>query len=90
MDSQISVKLVSSILSKPVKFDRAAASNDSERITIEAIDIREVISGLLKTVVAMKLARNRERRDKTSPIIILKIKPAAIMSRMFSSLPMAL
>jgi len=90
MDWQISVKLVSFILSKPVKFDWAAVSTDSEIIAIEAIDIRNVVSGLLKMVVAMKLARNRERRDKTSPIVTLNIKPAAIMSWMFSSLPMAL
>ena len=83
-------RLLSSILSKPVKLSRAAVSNDSEKITIEAMAIRLVLSGLLKTVVAMKLASAKERRVKASPVTVLNIMPAAIMSCMSSSLFAAL
>jgi len=57
---------------------------------MEAIDIRVVVSGLLKMAVAMKPARNSERRDRASPVATLNIKPAAIMSRISSSLFTAL
>lgn len=59
-------------------------------MTIEAMTIRLVASGLLKMVVAMKLAIVRERRVKASPVAALNIKPAVITSRMSSSLFAAL
>ena len=57
---------------------------------MEAIDICGAVSGLLNIVVAMKFARNKERKDKTSPIATWNVIPVEIISWIFSSLARAL
>ena len=59
-------------------------------MTIEAMAIRLMASGLLKIVMAMKLAIVREIRVKASPVAALNIRPAVIMSCMSSFLFAAL
>src|SRR4030067_2989928 len=80
------MKLLSPILSTPVKIDCDTVNSAPEKMLMEAIDASNVDSGLRRTVEAMKFAINRETKDKVNPVIISKVSPATIMSRAFSSL----
>ena len=81
---QIIVKLLSPILSKPMKHDWATVSSEPEKMEMETTDIKKVDSGLWKIVEAMNPASINERNDRTSPIAHSKIDPATITLRMFS------
>jgi len=86
MDCNIIMKLLSPILSKPVKIDRDTVNSAPEKMLMEVMDTSNVDSGLRRTVEAMKLAINKETRDKVNPVTISKVSPATIMPRAFSSL----
>ena len=90
MDWQIIVRLLKCIFSKPMKLDWDAVSSAPEIIVTEAIDISGVDSGLWKIVVAMKLAMNRERNDRASPVAISNVSPAMSKSCMSFCLFLAL
>jgi len=90
MDWQTRVKLLSPILSKPMKLDWAAVSNDPANIVIETMDTKDTDSGLWKTVEPMKLARNRQRNERIRPVATSKISPATMMLRVSASLSEAL
>jgi len=90
MDWQTTVKLLSPILSKPMKLDWAAASNDPANIVIETMDMKDTDSGLWKIVEPMKLARNSERNERIRPVATSKINPATTMLRASASFSVAL
>jgi hypothetical protein len=73
-----------------MKLDWDAVSKAPEIIVMEAIDIRDVDSGLWKIVVARKLAMNKERTDRASPVAISNVNPAMSKSCMSFCLFLAL
>ena len=90
MDWHIIVRLLSFIFSNPMKLALDAVSNAPENMVIEAIDIKDADCGLWKIVVAMKLARSKERNDRASPVAILNVNPAISKSCISSCLFLAL
>jgi hypothetical protein len=59
-------------------------------MVMEAIDIRCVVSGRWKIVVAMKFAKSNVISVRVVPVRISKVRPAEIMIRVSSSLFSAL
>src|SRR3990170_126519 len=80
------VKLLSPILSTPIKLDWDTVNSAPEKMLMETMDISDVDSGMRKTVEAMKLAINKETKDKVNPVTISNVSPATIMPCTFSSL----
>jgi len=84
------VRVFSSILSNPTKVDCVAVDIAPERMVAEAMAIRLAVSGLWKTVVAMNVDSAMDMSVSAVPVRVSKVSPAAIMFRVFSSLPSAL
>ena len=80
------VRLLSSILSKPMKLDCAAVRRAPAKIVMEAIMIRNEASGLWNTVKAMKFDRETKITVKTSPVAASKSRPETTISYACSSL----
>ena len=87
---QTTVKLLSPILSKPMKLDWAAVSNDPANIVIDTMYMKDTDSGLWKIVEPKKLARNRQRKERIRPVATSKISPATIILRVSASFSEAL
>jgi len=77
---QMFVRLFNSILSKPIKLDWAAVQRAPVKTVVEAIAIKDEISGLWKTVEAKKPDKEIRIVDRASPIKASNSMPETIIS----------